>query len=447
MNMSAATDTPPASGTRFTRLRDWLSWQESLHFTAMDLGLDRCRRVAAAMGLLRPDFKVITVSGTNGKGSSVAMLDAILRRAGLKVGAYTSPHLLAYNERIAVNGRPVDDAALCASFQRIDRHRGDISLTYFEFGTLAALDIFHAAARDAGLDIAVMEVGLGGRLDAVNILDADIALLTTVDFDHEEWLGRDRETIGREKAGIFRRGRPAVCSELKPPGSVCRHAAGIGARLYRVGRDFHFSASATSWSWRSGDMRYEGLPPPGSNRMQIQNAAGVLMVLRLLAADHRFTPAAGRDSICDSLRAFALPGRLQSFPGEIPCILDVAHNPQAVAALVDNVNKLPSSGANHLVLGMLRDKNHEAVFTLLRGVADHWYLAGLESERAATVGELERILRRQVAASALSRCRDVAAALAAARARARPGDRIIVTGSFVTVGAALQCLQAEHDGG
>ena len=227
--MSTATDNILDNEMRFTGLQDWLAWQEGLHFTAMELGLDRCRRVAAAMDLLRPDFKVISISGTNGKGSSAAMLDRILCRAGLQVGTYTSPHLLAYNERVSINGRPVDDDALCRSFRRIERHRGDISLTYFEFGTLAALDLF----RQAGLDIAVMEVGLGGRLDAVNILDADIALLTTVDFDHEEWLGRDRESIGREKAGIFRAGRAAVCSDPRPPESVCRHAAEIGARLIR----------------------------------------------------------------------------------------------------------------------------------------------------------------------------------------------------------------------
>ncbi|MGI9229905.1 MAG: bifunctional tetrahydrofolate synthase/dihydrofolate synthase [Gammaproteobacteria bacterium] len=432
--MSTVANNIVTSEMRFTRLQDWLSWQEGLHFTAIELGLDRCRQVAANMGLLDPDFKVISISGTNGKGSSACMLDTILRRSGLRVGTYTSPHLLVYNERISINGKQVNDADLCRSFDRIDKHRGDISLTYFEFGTLAALDIFHSA----GLDIAIMEVGLGGRLDAVNILDADIALLTTVDFDHEVWLGHDRESIGREKAGIFRAGRAAVCSDLCPPESVCEHAAGIGAKLYRVGRDFNFSASASSWSWHSNSRHYAALPAPGINRMQIRNAAGVLMVLQLLGEEYRFDG----EIIRESLRDFALAGRLQSVAGEIPCILDVAHNPQAISALVDNVNRLPSSGANHLVVGMLRDKNHDTVFKLLQQIADHWYLADIDSDRAALTGELQQALQQYVAADDIARYPSVGAALARAHARAKPGDRIIVTGSFVTVGAALHYLES-----
>ena len=207
---------------RFSHLADWLAWQESLHFTAIELGLDRCNKVAGRMGLLKPDSKVISISGTNGKGSSAAMLDAMLRQSGYKVGAYTSPHLTRYNERICIGGKQVTDGQLCHSFHRIDQARGDISLTYFEFGTLAALDIF----QRSGLDIIILEVGLGGRLDAVNILDADIALVVTIDLDHEKWLGYTRESIGREKAGIFRGRRPAVCSDLTAPASIAGLCAG-----------------------------------------------------------------------------------------------------------------------------------------------------------------------------------------------------------------------------
>ena len=223
-----------AASMRFTRLEDWLAWQEGLHFTSIELGLERCMTVAGRLGLLHPDYAVISVAGTNGKGSSVNMLRAILTHAGYATGSYTSPHLVRYNERICLNGVDVSDEMLCAAFERIDRVRGDISLTYFEFGTLAALDIF----QRAGIDIAVLEVGLGGRLDAVNCLDADAALITTIELDHENWLGRDRETIAREKAGIMRSGSTAVCSDPEPPQSLLEHAASLGTNLRVPGRDF-----------------------------------------------------------------------------------------------------------------------------------------------------------------------------------------------------------------
>ena len=228
-----------AHAPRFNCLADWLAWQESLHFTAIELGLDRCNKVAQRMGLLKPAGKVISISGTNGKGSSAAMLDAMLRQSGYRVGAYTSPHLTRYNERICIGGKQVTDEQLCRSFDRIDRARGDISLTYFEFGTLAALDIF----QGAGLDIAILEVGLGGRLDAVNILDADIALVVTIDLDHEKWLGYTREAIGREKAGIFRRKRNRQSAQTRrAPASIADCARETGALLYQAGRDFTCAA-------------------------------------------------------------------------------------------------------------------------------------------------------------------------------------------------------------
>ena len=418
---------------RFTCLDDWLAWQESLHFTAIELGLDRCNRVAQRMGLLKLDSRIISISGTNGKGSSAAMLDSILRTSGYRVGAYTSPHLTRYNERICIDGIQATDEQLCRSFDRIDRARGDISLTYFEFGTLAALDIF----RRAQLDIVILEVGLGGRLDAVNILDADVALVVTIDLDHEKWLGYTREAIGREKAGIFRRRRPAICSDPDAPASVASCARATGAEFYQAGRDFSCTINSDTWTWNRPGAVYETLPKPGvNNDRQVQNAAGVLMALETLAGDFPVS----LDTVGACLRDFRLAGRFQVVPGETPCILDVAHNPQAVSALVENLGKFPSVGETHVVIGMLKDKNHGAVFEKLAEVADHWYLAQLQQDRAASVTELTGALARHADLEKVGQFRTVRDALAEAGSRTRIGDRIIVTGSFVTVGAALDYL-------
>ena len=423
-----------AHAPRFTCLADWLAWQESLHFTAIELGLDRCNKVAQRMGLLKPANKVISISGTNGKGSSAAMLDAMLRQSGYRVGAYTSPHLTRYNERICIGGKQVTDEQLCRSFDRIDRARGDISLTYFEFGTLAALDIFQRAR----LDIAILEVGLGGRLDAVNILDADVALVVTIDLDHEKWLGYTREAIGREKAGIFRRRQPAICSDPAAPASIADCARETGALLYQAGRDFTCAAHADTWTWRGSGTVYEGLPKPGvNNDRQVQNAAGVLMALETLAAEFPVS----LETVKACLRDFRLAGRFQVVPGKTPCILDVAHNRQAVSALVENIRKIPKVGETHVVIGMLRDKNHGAVFEQLAQIADHWYLAELQEDRAAGLEELTGALGRYEETGKIKQFKTVREALSEAEAGARIGDRIIVTGSFVTVGAAIDHLE------
>ena len=418
---------------RFSRLSDWLTWQESLHFTAIELGLDRCNKVAERMDLLKPASKVISISGTNGKGSSAAMLDAMLRKSGYKVGTYTSPHLTGYNERICIDGKQVTDYQLCHSFNRIDQVRGDISLTYFEFGTLAALDIFQSSE----LDIIILEVGLGGRLDAVNILDADVALVVTVDLDHEKWLGYTRESIGREKAGIFRRQRPAICSDSCAPASIATCAQEAGALLYQAGEEFSYTIVEDTWNWKYSDKVYAGLPKPSiNNNRQVENAAGVLMVLETLA--HEFPVSL--DTIKACLRDFRLAGRFQVIPGEIPCILDVAHNRQAISALVENVRKIPCVGETHVVIGMLKDKNHSAVFGKLAEIADHWYVAELHADRAATLAELTSALGKFERLEKIKQYHTVHDALADAEACTYIGDRIIVTGSFVTVGAAINYL-------
>jgi dihydrofolate synthase/folylpolyglutamate synthase len=427
--------TPAPGAPRFGTLEEWLSWQQTLHFTSIELGLDRCRTVAERMGLLEPGFAVISIAGTNGKGSAAAMLDLILRRAGHRVGRYTSPHLIRYNERIWVDGAETGDARLCEAFHRVDQARGDISLTYFEFGTLAALDIF----RGEGLDAAVMEVGLGGRLDAVNILDADVALLTTVDLDHERWLGADREHIGREKAGIFRPGRPAVCNDPSPPASVPAEAARIGCRYLQLGRDYTFTEGADSWEWRSQRQVLSGLPKPDLHHScQVQNAAGVLMAIEALS------PRLGvsAQAIREALRGFHIPGRFQVVSGPVPHVLDVAHNAQAARVLVLNLSRLPCTGRSHFVVGMLRDKDHAAVLNALAPAADVWYFASLEGERGSEAARLAEALPPGSAPLA-GTFDGVEAALAAAAAAAVPGDRIVVTGSFLTVGAAMHHLKVK----
>ena len=421
----------PANG--FDSLAEWLAWQERLHFTAIELGLDRCREVARRMGLLQPDFTVVSIAGTNGKGSSATMLDLIMNRAGYRTGRYTSPHLLRYNERVCLRGTEVSDEELCLAFERIDQARGDVSLTYFEFGTLAALDIF----RKAGIDLAILEVGLGGRLDAVNMIDADVALVTTVDMDHERWLGFDRESIGREKSGIYRAGRPAICADPEPPASVAQTAHSVGASHYQLHRDFTYVTGEQTWEWKSGETVFAELPKPSINHgRQVQNAAGVLMVLKQLAPCFPVP----RDTVSAGLREFRLPGRFQIIPGRVPCIFDVAHNRQAAEVLAMNLAALPCSGDTHLVIGMLKDKNHHAVLSALADSVDTWQVASLSGERGAAAALLAGVLAGIRHRGAVNVFENVPDALRAASARAIPGDRIVITGSFVTVGAALSSL-------
>ena len=419
---------------RFMVLEDWLSWQEGLHFTAIELGLDRCRNVAARMGLLDHDFAVISVAGTNGKGSSVTMLDMILRRSGYSTGLYTSPHLIRYNERICVNGREVSNALLCSAFDRIDRARADISLTYFEFGTLAALDVF----RQTGVQVAIMEVGLGGRLDAVNILDADAALVTSIDIDHEDWLGHDRDSIGREKAGVFRSGKPAVCSDPNPPVSVTEYAESIGVRLKLLEKDYSYEVIADAWNWQSGSVKYHALAKPSTNNdCQIQNAAGVLMLLQTIA--DRFPVS--YDAVTTTMKDFHLMGRFQVEQRATPYVLDVAHNRQAAELLVANLQKLPKTGLTHCIVGMLKDKNHELIFQELGKIVDSWYVVDLDTERAATRDLLKEKLLKTVNPEHMYDFEDINMAFEQVRKQAQAGDLVLITGSFLTVRAGILWLE------
>ena len=418
---------------RFNSLDKWLQWQEGLHFTAIELGLERCRRVADNMSLLKPAYTVISVAGTNGKGSSITMLDQILRNAGYKVGRYTSPHLLRYNERISISGEPVNDTELCESFDRIDRARGDISLTYFEFGTLAALDLF----RQHKVEIAILEVGLGGRLDAVNILDADVTLISSIDLDHQQWLGDNRESIGREKAGIFRNRVNAICSDPNPPQSLLDCADALGTPLFISGRDYSYQIKNDTWEWQSDETVMNDLPRPMQYcDFQLQNAAGVMMLLEKIRHDYPVSI----ENIRNALTSFRLNGRMQIIPGEIPLIMDVAHNRQSVRALVDNLNLMPCVGRTHLVIGMLKDKDHNVVFKVLNEIADSWNFISLNQERGSDAETLISDINDLGINENISSFADVGIAIDTVQGFSSSGDRIVITGSFLTVGAALHHL-------
>lgn len=424
-----ATSSRPFTPMRFPTLAAWLSWQETLHPSAIELGLERAGTVLDRMGLRQPCHAVITVGGTNGKGSSVAMLDAILRAAGYRVATYTSPHLLRYNERIRIAGEMVSDAALCEAFERVDQARGDISLTYFEFGTLAAFDLF---AR-AGLDCAILEVGLGGRLDAVNLLDADVALLATIDVDHAEWLGPDRETIAREKAGIFRAGHPAVCSDPHPPRTLLDEAGRIGARLHRLGIEFGFRRNEAEWAWWSEQSRRDALPLPAlRGASQLENAAGVLMALALLAE----RLPVNQQQVRQGLREVKLPGRFQVVPGAVLEIWDVAHNPESAQELARTLRLMPCQGRTLAVVGMLADKDIDTVVQHLLPVIDAWYPATLSVPRGAAAERLVEALARH-GVQTMRGFDSVSAAHAAALSAATPGDRIVTFGSFFTVAEVM----------
>ncbi len=413
---------------RFQTLDQWLRWQEGLHPSAIDLGLERCAEVARRMGLLNPSWPVVTVAGTNGKGSCVMLLEAGLRAAGYRTGAYTSPHLHRYAERIRIAGVEVDDDALVSAFARVDEARGEVSLTFFEFGTLAALDLFARAA----VDVAVLEVGLGGRLDAVNIIDADYALITSVGIDHVEWLGGTRESVGFEKAGVLRAGQAAVFAEPDPPRSVLAHAAALGTRLWRLGVDYHHAPQASGWRWWCvTGAAMDGLPDPSlAGPRQRQNAAAVLAVLELMRERLPVPESAARAGMLDA----RLAGRVEVRVGPVTRVLDVAHNPQAAAVLAEYLQATRGGGRTLVCLGMLGDKDAEGCVAAMDVEVDAWFVGGLSGPRGQS-GETLAAKVRTVSAAPVTACADVEGAYRAALAAARAGDRVVVVGSFLTVGA------------
>ena len=429
-------------------LAEWLDYQQRVHPRAIELGLERVRAVWQRLGAPRPAPVVISVGGTNGKGSTVAFLQAMLAASGKRVGAYTSPHLLRYNERVCVAGREASDDALCAAFARIEAVRGEIALTYFEFGTLAALLLF----AEAALDVAVLEVGLGGRLDAVNLIDADAAIVTTVDLDHQEWLGRDRDSIGREKAGIFRAGRPAVIGERDPPRGLLAAAVEAQARVLRAGRDFDVRAQVDAWRWWS---RGGGEPVGGGYPFADEEAGSALMIGEIaLAAPHQIDNAAAalaalwtlRDRLgwngaacAAGLAQARLPGRLQWLADAPELRVDVAHNPQAARELAAWIDAHPARGRTLAVFSALADKDIAGIAAALGARIAHWHVTGIADAGArgldadAVTARLAPVIR----ADRRSTHADLAAALAAARANATSRDRIVAFGSFHVVAAVL----------
>lgn len=401
-------------------LSDWLQYIDRIHPRTIEMGLERVERVRRNMGLA-PAFAIVTVAGTNGKGSVCAMLESILRHAGYRVGCYTSPHLMRFNERIRIDAREAGDDAICAALSEVEAGRGDVSLTYFEFSTLAAVKLF----AEAKVDIAILEVGLGGRLDAVNAFDADCAVITGIDFDHMDYLGDTREKIGFEKAGIFRSGKFGICGDADVPRSVSKHAEAIGARLRVIGRDFGFSAGSGSWDYRGPGIVRKELPLPAlKGRVQLGNASVVLAAIDSLKIEVDVA------TIGRALLDLELPGRFQMLPGNV--ILDVAHNPQAARMLAANLADMPCSGRTIAVFGMLSDKDIEGVIRALKTGVDEWMVFPLEVARGADISRLSLAFSLEQVAG-VKTFSSVREAWHGACASASENDRIIVFGSFYTV--------------
>ena len=415
-----------------TTLDGWLAHCERLHTKTIDMSLDRLAAVRDRLGL-RFEVPVITVAGTNGKGSTCAMLESVALQAGWRVGLYIKPHLVHFAERCRVNGEPVAEGQLLPHFEAVEAARGDTPLTWFEYTTLAIMRLL----SQAPLDLVILEVGMGGRLDAVNVVDADCAVITSIALDHTEFLGPDRESIGREKAGIMRAGRPVIVSDPEPPASVAAQADAVGADLWRLGRDFNFQGDKQQWGWSGRGRRYNGLAYPalrGAN--QLLNAAGVLAAFEALRDRLPITA----QSVRTGLALVELPGRFQIVPGQPALVLDVAHNPQAVAALALNLDQMGFYPHTHAVFGAMRDKDIATLLQHIAPLVDSWHLTDLPLARAARADELADAVRSATGARPvpLHTHATPAEALAAAAAAADPADRIVVFGSFFTVGGVLQ---------
>lgn len=430
--------------TRFSSLDEWLVWQEQFHPRPIDLGLERVAGVYRQLCPKPKKIPTITVAGTNGKGSCVAFLEAIYRAQGYSVGAYTSPHILQYNERIRINGKPSSNEAICAAFARIDTVRGDTSLSYFEFGTLAALDIFSRAE----VDIRILEVGLGGRLDAVNIVDPDVALVTTIAIDHVDWLGHTEEAIAIEKAGIFRSSTPAVIGDSRVPGSLLQTAQEKQAEVLQLGQAFNYRIQPEGWDWSmdaaasdslgskgiKAQVKLSGLPKPIlQGEHQYRNASAVLMAVQSLQAPLPVSEQAIRDG----LQQTQLQGRFQLIEGDKPILLDVGHNPQAVQTLLDHLQTYFPTVKIHAVFAMMKDKDIPTVLAMMHNRVSHWYLAPLKNPRAAPEELLNNYLQQLNIKNVNRGYIDFAAAFKDARCKALPGEMILIFGSFFLVSEYL----------
>ncbi len=410
-------------------LEEWVAWGRGLHPRDVVLETKRCAEVARRLGSIPPGFPIVTVAGTNGKGTCVALLESMLNAAGARAGAYLSPPLLRFSETVRIGGREVEDAALCAAFARVEAARKDTPLTAFEFQTLAAME----ALREGGAEIAVLEIGMGGRDDAVNTFEPEIAVVTNVGIDHVRWLGATREEIASHKAGIIRAGKPVVCGEREPPDAILARARALGSPLYRPGRDFDAQVGEERWSWRGRGVEYADLPAPAlCGPFWFENAAAAIMTMTLLP--DRMRVGSGR--IAEAIGAVALPGRQQVLAGEVEKVVDVAHNFDSVRALRSALRVRPARGRTLSVFAMLGDKDIAGATACLRDVMDDWFVAGLPGPRGLDVHALAQ---RMTPGLRLDLHGDIAGAYRAACAAARPGDRIVVWGSFHAARAAFEC--------
>jgi len=421
---------------RFSTLNDWLDWQSSLHLKSIDLGLERVSKVWFELHPQALNAFVITVAGTNGKGSSVAMLEAILLAAGYNVGCYTSPHLVRYNERIRINGKQASDEEICEAFAAIDDSRGETTLSYFEYGTLAALQLFSQKA----LEVVLLEVGLGGRLDAVNIIDADAALITSIGIDHQDCLGETLEQIGREKAGILRKDQQAVFSGKTLPASIRTHADEIGCILKVAGEHYSYINHASSWDFSSPEVERNALPLPAlRGGQQLQNAAGVVALL--LSIKDRLPVS--MDAVRQGLLSATVKGRFQVIQrqlnqGQVNIVVDVAHNEQSMQVLADNLAAFVVKGRLHVIIGMLKDKDQQHSLMPLLGQADHWYLLDTPGDRGMRAQTLADTLRKLLPDADCHLYENVSDAYDSVLQYALDGDTILVTGSFLVAGAFLE---------
>jgi len=417
---------------KFETLQQWLNWQEGLNPKEIDLGLDRVEKVLHQLGMNSQfNCPVITLAGTNGKGSTAAFLQSILQAAGHQVGCYSSPHLFKYNERISINAKNIEDERLCEAFEIIDQARGDVPLTYFEFGTLAALVIFFQAK----LDVVILEVGLGGRLDAVNVIDPDVSVITSIDLDHMDWLGDNIESIGREKAGIFRSGKPAVYGSLSMPDSVRQIAADKNVQLYAAGKDYLYQGLQNSWQLTAAGIRFNDLPYPAlKGSVQMQNAAAAIVALSCI----KESIPVNESAISKGLQSASIAGRFQLIHSSPDVVVDVAHNPQAARALLATLEDNPVEGHTYAVIAMLADKAVDEVVKILLPQVDGWFSAGLDVPRGLDAEIMSKAVSEQVSGDKLFAHKHVTQACEAAMQKASAKDRIIVLGSFYTVAEAME---------
>lgn len=416
------------------KLDEWLELQNSVHPKSIDLGLARVSKVARALGVDKASYPVITVAGTNGKGSVVAHSEALLQAMGVRTGVFTSPHLVRYNERVRIDNSEVGDDELVDAFNRIEAARGDTTLTYFEFSALAALLLF----KDAKVGAAVLEVGLGGRLDAVNLLDADVGVVTSIGFDHRDWLGDTLDAIGREKAGIFRAGKPAVLGAKEMPASVFEAISTLDAKPLLAEKDFGWTVQSGTWAYRGPSVSIEGLPPSAlSGAIQYRNASTAIAAVEALGFAKQLT----REVISNALRNVKLSGRFHTIPGPVEWILDVAHNEPAARVFAEHLAAKPASGKTYAVVGILGDKDSEAVARLLEPYVDHWIVCAIHDPRGLPADALAA--RMKLSGPSVQLAQSTEEGFAQARALAKPGDRVIVFGGFYIVGSAMRALSVE----